>query len=339
MTIRSGWKYWLILAVSLIFVAIGIFTAVVGSAGHNKTVAWETILFFGACAAFAVLRLSDRFRPPDSAAIVADRQKQTLERLAAAPIIDICGIVAPPGVQGGRPRGPETQKLFFSFNAWRTRDGKLQTRPMHLERQVNQQQFEELRRLIRVYSVLHIKARSLNPLFGPVNAILEEVVGTETQDAELNRFRASLNIISFEDPVFGAFILDRATHSYDASASWNGNHVSVSLSLEEETDQAAIQKHLDVAQALFQNQADWDRRIRARVLEILLPAKNQDWLEEGEAALTPRQFAARIQLDSVLIYADGSFEFLYDDGDIFYGHTIVVSGSLAEGPGDVDISG
>jgi hypothetical protein len=44
-------------------------------------------------------------------------------------------------------------------------------------------------------------------------------------------------------------------------------------------------------------------------------------------------------LQSVSTYADDSFGFWHDDGDLFWGHAIQVTGSLKEGPKDADIPG
>ena len=69
----------------------------------------------------------------------------------------------------------------------------------------------------------------------------------------------------------------------------------------------------------------------------LLPLKNDAWRDEDEPRLSPAQFAARITLQSVNAY--GSFGFWHDDGDLFWGHSVQVTGNLKEGPKDADIPG
>jgi hypothetical protein len=51
------------------------------------------------------------------------------------------------------------------------------------------------------------------------------------------------------------------------------------------------------------------------------------------------EFKARMALESVTVEADGSFQFWYGDGDLFWGHSIQVSGNLAEGPTDASLAG
>ena len=45
-----------------------------------------------------------------------------------------------------------------------------------------------------------------------------------------------------------------------------------------------------------------------------------------------------MKLQSIVFYPDGDFNFWYDDGDLFWGHSIAISGNL-EGLKDADIPG
>ena len=47
----------------------------------------------------------------------------------------------------------------------------------------------------------------------------------------------------------------------------------------------------------------------------------------------------RMELESIEIRADGSFEFWFADGDMFYGHSIHVSGDMEHGPDDAAMEG
>ena len=56
--------------------------------------------------------------------------------------------------------------------------------------------------------------------------------------------------------------------------------------------------------------------------------------EDGESPeeITREQFMERMELDAVQISADGRFEFWFNDGEMFWGHSIHVTGSLDQGP-------
>ena len=48
---------------------------------------------------------------------------------------------------------------------------------------------------------------------------------------------------------------------------------------------------------------------------------------------------SRMELDAVQIYEDGAFDFWFNDGDLFWGHSIHVTGSLESGPEDAQMEG
>jgi hypothetical protein len=61
------------------------------------------------------------------------------------------------------------------------------------------------------------------------------------------------------------------------------------------------------------------------IVRDLLELKNSTWLQEKEKPLTGEFFVKKIKLLSITFFDDISFELNFDDGDIFSGHTIVVS--------------
>ena len=61
--------------------------------------------------------------------------------------------------------------------------------------------------------------------------------------------------------------------------------------------------------------------------------------EEEPEEITREQFMERLELDAVQISADGRFEFWFNDGDLFWGHAIHVTGSLDQGPESAQMEG
>jgi hypothetical protein len=55
--------------------------------------------------------------------------------------------------------------------------------------------------------------------------------------------------------------------------------------------------------------------------------------------LPTKQCNVSLKLESITVYPDDSFEFWHNDGDLFWGHSILVSGSLSEGPTDAEVPG
>ena len=94
-----------------------------------------------------------------------------------------------------------------------------------------------------------------------------------------------------------------------------------------------------VAVQLWDSEEEWNARIVECAVKSLLPLKNDVWLEEDEAELDADQFKERMSPNSITIYPDGAFEFWHDDGGMFLGHSIMISGSLAGGLDDAGIHG
>lgn len=134
-------------------------------------------------------------------------------------------------------------------------------------------------------------------------------------------------IISTEQ--FGDLVLDPDVDWFEATADWNGKALRVVFPVDEET---LHESALISAQSLWSEQIKWKQVIEAYAIQSLLDIKNDTWLEDDEAELTADQFLSRIILETISIASDGDFEFWYNDGDLFGGHSIVVRGNLELGP-------
>jgi len=56
----------------------------------------------------------------------------------------------------------------------------------------------------------------------------------------------------------------------------------------------------------------------------LLELKNDNWLEDGEAVVSPDEFKAKLTLEAITVEADGDVTFWHHDGGLFWGHSIQV---------------
>ena len=60
-----------------------------------------------------------------------------------------------------------------------------------------------------------------------------------------------------------------------------------------------------------------------------------EWLQDDDEAeideITKEMFINSITLSSLSVYSEGDFEIFFSDGDIFWGHSIIVSGNIHEG--------
>jgi hypothetical protein len=56
----------------------------------------------------------------------------------------------------------------------------------------------------------------------------------------------------------------------------------------------------------------------------LLALKNNTWLDDDQAEVSADEFKRLMTLDSVVVHADGSAAFYHSDGDLFWGHCILL---------------
>lgn len=89
---------------------------------------------------------------------------------------------------------------------------------------------------------------------------------------------------------------------------------------------------------LQEDAAAWDKKARRYAAEQLLSCAIE-WQDEDEDELCADEFIRRIRIESVNVSQDGEFELYYDDGDIFAGHVIIVSGNMEKGLYDAQFAG
>jgi hypothetical protein len=126
---------------------------------------------------------------------------------------------------------------------------------------------------------------------------------------------------------------------YDEYLNWYAGEVElgeakklrVSLSLDGCEDLDAL---VHFTKGFLQEIAETDERAKRFAAEKLLRVYNDSW-NEGED-IAESEFTERIALESLTTYPDRSAELCYDDGDLFWGHIIIVS--VEEGPRFVDAS-
>ena len=143
--------------------------------------------------------------------------------------------------------------------------------------------------------------------------------------------------VTFQEEGLGTFTLDRQVDWFETEVDWLGGQISLVFDAGEDRAEA-----LQNAKALLADAASWDKRVREYAAGDLLASAN-DWAEQLEdeepQEITKEQFMGRMELESIEIRADGSFEFWFADGDMFYGHSIHVSGDMENGPDDASMEG
>ena len=138
--------------------------------------------------------------------------------------------------------------------------------------------------------------------------------------------------VTFEAEGLGTFTLNRQVNWFETEIDWLGSAVSLSFDVDESRADCAC-----AARTLLAAAEDWDRRVREYAADELVSSAN-DWAE-GEEEITREAFMERMEPESIEVTGDGGFQFWFADGDMFYGHSIRVSGDLEHGPGDAAMEG
>ncbi len=259
-----------------------------------------------------------------------------LRNIGEAPEQEITGLVSASGA-GGSSLGSGPWCLVFHLAAWRDAAGTLHQDTLRVEVPVSKEELSRQMAAIGKYSIVSLRTRVAEHPSGRTQAYGPALPTIGVRDDELSEIAAKLQEpVVINDPVLGEFTLDRSISWFSGEATWAGAPVELHLSAGEP---AGAEACLEVARALWDAQPAWTARITDHAAAELLEIKNGSWLDEGESPITPEEFKERMVLESVTVEADGSFEFSYDDGDLFWGHAIDVGGSLTEGPTHAGISG
>jgi hypothetical protein len=107
----------------------------------------------------------------------------------------------------------------------------------------------------------------------------------------------------------------------------------------EPSDKRTVGSLVKSANRIWDNRVEWKRRVEKCIVRELLGVKNDNWLQEGELPLTAEAFLSRMTLESIGFSKGGKIDFIYDDGDLFWGHAVVVDASVRHGPRDAYLFG
>ena len=250
--------------------------------------------------------------------------------------LTILAVTGANGFGGGKSRGETLWTASIGLTAWMEEDSPdIHRGEFVLSTIGDEQLLEVLRRRTRPDFIIKFRGRVSEdgkrlllldlpePGFDPdLKAILEE----------------QKKPVTFREEGLGTFTLNRQVDWFETEINWLGTEISLTIDMEEAREEA-----LQNAKTLLASAADWDKRVRECAADELLQNAN-DWNQEMEKdgetpTITREQFMERMELESIEVMADGSFQFWFADGDMFYGHSIWVSGDLENGPDEASMEG
>lgn len=171
--------------------------------------------------------------------------------------------------------------------------------------------------------------------------LIVEILEQDAACPELEEVLAEyLRPVVLSDEVLGELTLNKGLDLFEGDVSWRGERISVSLEVDsgcEETWEQAVQ----AMKTMLADQERWDRDMRAFAARELteLACEWRDSADEDVPEITEESFASWIELRSIVMDADGSFSAYFDDDDMFFGHCIVVYGTLEGGVSSAEMAG
>lgn len=273
---------------------------------------------------------------PDEFSAAIERWNNLFKILSNEPIIKIRGVVSPSGTGGGSLG--EFWVLSSRLEAWRLEDGILHTTGLAVCRKLDtKDNFLFYKNQIKPYSVIEIHGRiAIDPATQESICELTDNPAL-VADPELDRFAHHLqNPVTFRDASLGSFTLNRNANWFEAKVVWQKREIELTL---QTADNDKLPQILVIAKELLSKQPAWAQKAKDYAVKELFEDKASDWWAEHGTRLTKKNFMSSMTLDSISIKEDGSFEFWYNDGDLYGGHYITLSGDFEHGMTEARVAG
>ena len=248
----------------------------------------------------------------------------------AAELTEIVGVVSLEGQGGWSIKGQDIH--CFEFAAWRRMGQPLVKRKLTILRPVPRKNdmfsdypegtIHKIQVLLSVDETRCVFANLIEA--NPVEADLESVA-TELRKP-----------VTVKTEQYGLLTLNRKIDWFEGKTKWNGVSVEISF---ETGSKVGLKSQLKTADALFADSASWGKKVKDFAVQEKLELANEWRDDDDEKPITAAQFLKRMKLTSISIKPRGAFEFWHNDGDLFGGHSIQISGSLKAGLTRSDIPG
>lgn len=219
----------------------------------------------------------------------------------------------------------------FEFQAWRDENGLIHNKKLSLRWAVSDESLRGFMKRIKPYQVIRLSLMVKDETSAELIELLDDNI---TTDEELSQIAIELQKpVTFEHQRFGTFTLDRRFNVYNTVTYWDGIEVDLELDASEQED---LDIALKYAESMWDNSSSWNQRVLDFAVQELLA---DVWLEENDKPLSPDEFKSRLTLISICISPDGEFDFWFNDGNLFWGHSIVIVGNFQNGLTDAQLAG
>jgi hypothetical protein len=253
--------------------------------------------------------------------------------MAVPPTRTLLGLIDARGAGGAAIGAPDSWRLVVHLAAWRPLGGPVSQDERRCELPVSQGELRTLMEQVAPYQIVAVETESDT---GQRLLALRRIVELHAHDDELARIAAALQQpIILDTARFSTLRYERRFGRFTGQTQWSGRPCALSLACAEPRQPEVVLTH---AEALFAAEDAWRQRIEQYAVAELL-AQAEDWRYDDGPAITGEQFLERMTIESIDVDEAGGFSFIFDDGDLFAGHAIQISGDLATGPTRADTPG
>ncbi|UKN03461.1 DUF2262 domain-containing protein [Paracrocinitomix mangrovi] len=236
------------------------------------------------------------------------------------------GLVDESGTGGVLDKG-DTWTLFFSVLAYSENDSDLIEEKITVHKTTTQEKAKKLMNQIEPLSLLKFSGEIVQEK-NRRKLIMNDLIDSNWKNEKFTSFIADrIKPVHFESSLFGQLTLERAYDWFSGTGTWCEHKVGINYSSQEHN----AAKVEEFAKTVVSDQTEWSKKINSGIIKDLLNLKNTSWLEDDEPTISEQDFLDKISLETITFYDDGSFEFWYNDGDLFWGHSIQVDGSINDG--------
>lgn len=245
----------------------------------------------------------------------------------SADVIEIATVTGASEVGAGRAGKDIMWTASIKLIAWKNlkKNEPAITEEVRLEWLVADEEWEKSKDILKKNTIVKLLVRRAEK-----SMMLVKVLDTAFRDDELEKILLdSLKPVFYNDEILGDFELDKRVKLFHKKISWAGEEGILYFDWNE--DKVIMKQALETAYALFDDQFEWNKKIRSYASEELVELAN-DWLQDNEEAeldeITKEMFIDFMKLDSIFVYPKGDFEIFFFDGDMFWGHSIIVNGNI-----------
>ncbi|MCM2990466.1 DUF2262 domain-containing protein [Bacillus safensis] len=264
-----------------------------------------------------------------------NKQINTFEERFSEDIITIIAVTGPSGVGAGKAGQQSLWTASIPLIAWKE-NGHITNENVRLCWLTDDEGLREKQAQLHKESIVTIQVRKSEGEF-----MLVSLIDTDTKDQALQEILEEAQKPEFyHDDILGTFELVKGLDLFEKTIQWSNEECLLYFNLEEGEK---INDSLRTAKQLIQEQAKWDSSIKSFAANQLIDLA-KDWQEQDETAekqeeITLNQFMSRISFESLHVYPEGEFEVYCHDGDLFWGHVIIVTGNINGTFQDAHIAG